>query len=199
MSFIECSKSVVMMNIGFSLPLSVTMTSRISNFFHFSSSSLYRRVTRFSCARIFAYPPLARFILTTSKSSICSTSSTIFHGIYTITPRSLRINYYLHPGIDITDASRHLHPQEHTSSYFSSVLLLMPLSRSNTHSRTISTGRHFALREKITSAMSKSTRSTRCCPARTRVVTSSLMSANTVGSQKRSHSGTRIVRARCTS
>ena len=34
-----------------------------------------------------------------------------FHGIYTITQRSLRINYYLHPSIDITGASGYLHPR----------------------------------------------------------------------------------------
>ena len=87
-------------------------------------------------------------------------------------------------------------PQEHTASYFSSVLLLMPLSRSNTYSRTISTGRHFTLRKKITSAMSKSKKSTRCCPARTRVAASSHTSVNPVEPKKQSTLDATVASAR---
>ena len=54
------------------------------------------------------------------------------------------------------------------------------------YSRTISTGRDFVSRKKITSAMSKSKKSTRCCPARTRVAASSHTSVNPVGPQKQS-------------
>jgi len=54
------------------------------------------------------------------------------------------------------------------------------------YSRTISTGWDFVSRKKITSAMSKSKKSTRCCPAKTRVVASSHTSVNHVEPKKQS-------------
>ncbi len=58
------------------------------------------------------------------------------------------------------------------------------------------TGMDFALREKITSAMSKSEKSTRCCPASMRVAASSHTSVNTVDPQKQSISDATVASAR---
>ena len=64
------------------------------------------------------------------------------------------------------------------------------------YSRTISTGRDFVSRKKITSAMSKSKKSTRCCPVRTRVVASSHTSVNPVEPKKQSTLDATVASAR---
>ena len=72
----------------------------------------------------------------------------------------------------------------------------MPPSRSDTYLRTITTGMDFALRKKISFAMLKSKKSTRCCPARARVVASSHTSVNIVEPKKRSISDATVASAR---
>ena len=57
-------------------------------------------------------------------------------------------------------------------------------------------GRDFVSREKITSAMSKSKKSTRCCPARTRVAASSHTSVNPVEPKKQSTLDATVASAR---
>ena len=95
-----------------------------------------------------------------------------------------------------------MHPDIFTPGTYLIIVFLcltidVPLTvRHLKYSRTITTGRDFVSRKKITSAMSKSKKSTRCCPARTRVAASSHTSVNHVEPKKQSTLDATVASAR---